>query len=784
MLVSLEWLRELVDLPASPEETARRLTMAGVEVEGVHRPGAGNRGVICAEVRAADAVPGKNLLHCRVFDGARERTVICGDTSVRAGERVAYGPPGSSVGGHDLGVRAFAGVESEGMLCSLADLGLEEKSDAVLRLALAPGAPLESAVSLGDTVWELNVTPNRADALSHWGVARELAAVLGVKAKGVKAKVAEKGPAIEVAVENRDVRGCPLYTARVIRGVKVGPSPLTVRLRLERCGMRSINTVVDATNLALLELGQPLHAFDLAKLAGGRIVVRRASAGEPIVLLDGKERALTADDLVIADAERPVALAGVMGGANSEVSATTVDILLESAYFDPVAVRKSSKRHGLHTEASHRFERAVDPEAVTVALDRCAALIVQLAGGKVEKGVRREGPGVPAPEPIRLRPARIAQMLGIEVPVGEAKQLLKRIGCALSAEGKTIVAVPPAWRSDLTQEIDLIEEIVRLYGYDKVPAASPVSPLAAAPAPVWDRKQAARVWMEDSGFCETVTYSFISPVWWQTLQFTGRRAERVPVGNPLTVEQSVMRTSLLPSLLEAAQTNLRRGNQAVRLFDLSRVFFAGTPPLEPEHLGAVVFGPWDDSVWAGQGREADFYDLKGVLEGLVRRLGAEARFEAAGEPFLHPGIAAKVFVGGREAGWIGALHPQVLRTLELPAGLAFELAFAALTAPARASVQVPSRFPAVMRDVAFLVDAAVPASAVEDALRAAAPPELESVALFDVYAGESLGGRKNLAFHLRFQAADRTLVDTEVEAAVAAMVKSVEMRCGGELRAH
>jgi phenylalanyl-tRNA synthetase beta chain len=784
MLVSLQWLRELVELPQDPEVTARRLTMAGVEVEGVHRPGATSRGILAAEVVSAEPIQGKSLLLCKVFDGAQERTVVCGDTTVKAGERVAYGPPGSAAGGKDLGVRAFAGTQSEGMLCSLADLALEEKSDAVLRLSAAPGTPLAEIISLDDVVWELNVTPNRADALSHWGVARELAAVLGVKAKGVKARAPEKGGEFTAEVENRDPRGCPLYTARVIRGVKVGPSPLAVRLRLERCGMRSINNVVDATNLALLELGQPLHAFDLGKLAGGKIVVRRASAGEPLVLLDGKERLLTVDDLVIADAERPVALAGVMGGANSEVSAATVDLLLESAYFDPVAVRKSSKRHGLHTEASHRFERAVDPAAVETALDRCAQLIVELAGGKIDKGVRREGPGVPAPEAIRLRPARIRQILGIDVTAVESKELLKRLGCKISSEGKETVVVPPTWRGDLTQEIDLIEEIVRLYGYDRVPAAAPVAQLDAAPAPIWDRRQTARVWMEDAGFNETVTYSFISPEWWQTLQLAGRRAERVPVGNPLTVEQSVMRTSLLPSLLEAAAGNIRRGNLALRLFDLSRVFFAGDPPAEPEHLGGVVFGPWDDSVWAGQGRGADFYDLKGVIEGLVRRLGAQARFEPAAEPFLHPGVAARVLVNGREAGWAGALHPAVLRKLDLPAGLAFELAFDALTPPARAAVQAPSRFPGVSRDVAFLVDAAVTVGAVEDALQSAAPAVLESIALFDVYAGESLGGRKNLAYHLRFQAPDRTLVDTEVDTAVAAMVKAVETRCGGELRAR
>lgn len=783
MLVSVDWLKTLVPLGDDVAAVAHRLTMAGIEVEGVHRPGAGNRGLLVAEVRTAEPVPGKSLLKCVVYDGA-ERLVICGDTTIRAGESVAYAPPGSAVNGREMGARKFGDVESQGMLCSLSDLGLEEKSDGVLRVAAPAGTPLGAVVDLADTVWELNITPNRSDCLSHRGVARELAAVLEAKLVPIKPRLREKGAPGEVTVAIEDPRGCPHYTARVIRGVKVGPSPLWVRLRLERCGMRSINNVVDATNLVVLELGQPLHAFDAAKLAGNQIVVRRARAGESAMLLDGKERKLDPADLVIADAARPVALAGVMGGANSEVSATTADIVLESAYFDPVTVRKSSKRHGLHTEASHRFERAVDPAAVALALDRCAELIVKLAGGAVAPGRIEQGEGVLPPPSVTLRPARIARILGIDVPAADIKGILRRLGCEIAKAGGNFVVVPPSWRPDLSMEIDLIEEIARLYGYDKIPAVAPLSPLASAPGPLLERTLAARLWMQDQGFHEAVTYSFIAPEWAERLRLAGAEAHGIKVGNPLTVEQSVMRTLLLPSLLDAAQSNLRRGNAAVKIFDQSRVFHDGDPIEERLHLGAAAFGAWDDSVWAGKDRPADFYDLKGVLEGLLARLGLTATYSRGEQPFLHPGMAAKVGVAGKTVGWIGALHPEVARKLDLPGGFVFEIDLDALPVAATTAPVVPSKYPAVMRDVAFLIAAETPAGEVADTLRGAGPAVLESVVLFDAYAGAALGGKKNLAYHLRFQAPDRTLTDDEVDAAVTAMVKAVEQAYGAELRAR
>jgi phenylalanyl-tRNA synthetase beta chain len=786
MRVSFEWLKSLLPLNEAPAELAHRLTMAGIEVEAVHRPGAGNTGLKVAEVRSAEPVPGKNLLLCKVFDGA-EHLVVCGDATIKAGEIVSYAPPGSSVNGREMGARKFGSVESAGMLCSLADMGLEDKSNGVLRLDAKAGTPLEQIVQFNDEVWELNITPNRADCLSHWGVARELGAILDREAKMpdsiLPGDVSAAVGSVKIGIE--EPAGCRLYTARVIRGVKIGPSPLAIRLRLERCGMRSINNVVDATNLVLLELGQPLHAFDLAKLKGNQIQVRRAVAGEKITLLDGKEHTLESDDLVIADAERPVALAGVMGGANSEVGADSVDLLLESAFFDPVMVRKSSKRHGLHTEASHRFERSVDPGAVRIALDRCAALIAETAGGVVDSGLAQVGQGVAAPEEIALRTPRVFQILGVSVPAGEMKLLLERIGCTVASTQHGFSVTPPTWRSDLTLEIDLIEEIARLFGYDRIPDVNPQTPLSAAPAAPEGKASVVREWLVDQGFQEVVTFAFTSPDWAATLRLKDSRATPIAIGNPLTVEQSVMRTLLLPTLLDSAMLNLRRGNHAVRFFDIGHVFLPSTPHAEPNHAGAVVFGPWDESIWGEKDRPADFYDLKGVLAGLLQKLGIEAEYKRSQEPFLHPGLSAEVVSNGKPIGWIGVLHPEVVRKLDVPAGLAFEINLDAIsTLRHQPRIQSPSKYPGVMRDVAFLVAGDVATGDVEAALRSAAPTELEAVSLFDVYQGESLGGRKNVAFHLRFQAHDRTLVDTDIDTAVAAMVKAVELKVGGELRTH
>ncbi len=783
MRASLKWIREFIDL-AGAGNLAHRLTMAGIEVEGIEKPGAGNERLVIAEVRNAEPVAGKSLLFCRVFDGAAEQEVICGDTTIRAGERVLYAPPGSFVNSRDIGRRKFGDIESAGMLCSLEDTGLVDKSDAVLRVEAEPGTPFEKLIDLQDEIWELNITPNRADCLSQWGVARELAAIFEREATLPPLELVATGKAEAPSVTLEDADACPRYTARILRGVKIGPSPLAVRMRLERCGVRAINNVVDATNIVLLELGQPLHAFDLRKLAGGRIVVRRAKAGEILRTLDDVERKLTGEDLIIADAERPVALAGVMGGGDSEVSEETVDILLESAWFNPVVVRKGAKRHGMHTEASHRFERGVDPAMVRRASDRCAELILAWAGGEADQAIAEAGPGVPTHGPVTLRLARLERILGIAVSPERAAELLRGLGCAVGEGGAGELSVtPPTWRQDLHIEEDFIEEVVRLYGYDKLPAGAGATPLSHVPASPITPADRVRDLLRDAGFGEVIAYSFTSPQNLASLGLSDHRATPIELDKPLTVEQSVMRTTLAVSLLEAASLNHRRGNTRLRLFDVSRVFLAGDPHAEPVHAGAIAVGEWDASLWGARDRKADFFDLKGIAEELIASFGARARWERSTEPFLHPGMSADVYLGDEKVGWVGVLHPRVLRHFDLPDAVALELNVDKLPVRARKAIEAPSRFPAVMRDVAFLVDRKVPAAGLEAALRSAAPAWLIDVALFDVYESEALGDRRNLAFHLHFQSVTGTLRDEEVDGAVQAMVDACTRKTGAELRA-
>lgn len=783
MRASLHWMGEFLPLREPSQELARRLTMAGVEVEATLRPAAGNEGLVVAVVQAAENVSGKVWLRCVVFDGHAEHIVVCGDATVRAGEHVLFAPPGSHLRGTRVEVRRFGAMESQGMLCSLADLGLETKSTGVLRLDAPAGTRAESLLDLSDELWELNLTPNRSDCLSQWGVARELGAILDCPAHLPSLRLMEAAIPISARVRVADPTGCPLYTARVLRGVKIGPSPLWVRVRLESYGMRSINNVVDATNYVLIELGQPLHAFDLAKLSEG-VYVRRARLGERLKTLDGVERVLDVSDLVIADARGPVALAGVMGGAESEVGTETMDVLLESAYFDPLSVRRTARRHGLHSEASHRFERGVDPAMVRFASDRCAQLILEWAGGQAEQGRAEDGPGLPPPTPIELRSERMRRLLGYEIAPTQAQRYLERLGCQVVATDHAWRVTPPTWRSDLGLEVDLVEEVCRLHGYAAIPAAQPVSVLGSLPFTEPSVQQVAREWLRDAGFNELVTYSFTAPDLIAAIGYLDDRAHPVPLDKPLTTEQSVMRTELLPSLIEAVSLNLRRGNTALKVFDVSRVFRPATgKPMERLHLGIAAFGSWDDSVWGSQGRRVEFYDLKGVVEGFFERLGIEAAWVPTREPFMHPGIGADILVGSQSIGWLGQLHPRLLRQLELPPGIVAEIDLEMLSMPAQSQVQIPSRFPAVMRDLAFLVPKAIPAGRVADVLRTSGPAFLESVKLFDVYEAASLGARKNVAYHLRFQAQDRTLTDDEVDAAVATMVEAARRELGAELRA-
>ena len=805
MRISLRWLSEYVDLP-SPEELAQRLTAVGLEVEAVEQVGRELDGVVAARIVEARPHPQADKLSVTRVDAGSGRVlqVVCGARNWRVGDLVPLATAGTRLpGGTEIGRATVRGVESEGMLCSPGELGLSEDHGGLLILdrSVPPGTPLARALDLEDTLLEVNVTPNRPDALSHLGVAREVAAATGKALRAPRARLAQRGPpasqAVAVRIEAPD--RCARYTARVIEEVRIGPAPAWLRRRLESCGVRSISNAVDATNFALLELGHPLHAFDLDKVAGALIVVRAARPGEKMITLDGVERSLTADDLVIADRDRPSALAGVMGGGDSEISPGTTRILLESAWFQPQGVRRTARRHGLHTEASHRFERGADPGMVVPALDRCAALIAELCDGTVRRGVVDAHPRRQRPVQVALDWKSPERILGMPVPRREARRVLMALGFqVVRSTTQGAVFRVPSWRRDVSRQEDLVEEIVRQGGYDAIPETLPsAAHETAGPSREAQLTERVRQALEAAGFCEAVNFSFVAPHDLETLGPPGG-PPAIALRNPISAELAMMRTSLVPSLLRNAGHNLRQRVEDVRLYELASVYHprppgfpADVPAREDLRLAGVMLGRRHPPGWA-TGREpepADFYDLKAALEGVLAAAGIEAaEWTPAVEPWLHPRAAASLVatpdVGREVLGWAGEIHPRVARAFDLPGGvLAFELSFPGLLRLARltpAHRGVP-RFPAVLRDLAVVVADPVPAAQIVARVREEAL--VEAVTLFDVYRGPPIPeGQKNLALAIRYRAAERTLTDAEADEVHARIVE--RLRADPAIRAE
>jgi phenylalanyl-tRNA synthetase beta chain len=782
MNVTYNWLKEFVDFAATPDELAALLTMLGLEVESMVKLGDGLDDVVIALVEEKRQHPNADKLSlCRVNNGTEILDVVCGAQNFQQGDIVALAQIGAVLPG-DFKIKRskIRGEESCGMLCSEKELGFATESSGIMVLpsTLAPlGTPVFTALGRKDTLFEIGLTPNRSDCLSVIGIARDIAAKLSLKLTYPDISLHEgTEPAdslISVTINSPEL--CPRYAARFISSCTIAPSPEWLVKRLAAIGIRSINNVVDVTNLVMMELGQPLHAFDCERLSGKQIIVRTAEDGELFTTLDNQSRLLTSTDLVICDAERPVALAGVMGGLNSEIESGTTTILLESAFFKPAAIRKTAKRLGLHTESSHRFERGIDIDGVTRALDRAASLIVALAGGTLAKGCIDVYPGKSPRTAIMFRPERANQLIGIHLERSAILDVLTRLECQVSplADGSVNV-VPPYYRLDIEREIDLIEEVARLNGYDKIPSTMPVARVASdRPTRHQDIERRIRDLLVDNGMTEIINFSFTSPdaVGKLLLHQDDSRRIAIKLANPLVDEQSVMKTTLLPGLLETMARNMNFRSLDLKLFEMRRVYLPDSEkemPQEPLCIVGALSGMRDGGGWSRPTESVDFFDAKGIVETVLDTLdiGGISWIKDNPEAYFHPGKSSRIFAGRECIGSVGELHPAVQKNFALEKPLyCFELDFEKLVKLSRSkkTITAPSRFPDSSRDIAMLVPEDLAADKIVACVTVEKVKEIEGVQIFDVYRGKGVpDGFKSIAVRVRYRSLERTLTEEEV----------------------
>jgi phenylalanyl-tRNA synthetase beta chain len=818
MRVPYSWLREYCDPGIDAHELAERLAMTGTEVERVTTIGPpATEGFVVGTVLGREKHPNADRLSvCRVDTGDGEpRTIVCGAANVAAGQTVAVALPGATMpGGARLGEAKLRGIESSGMILSAAELEISEESDGILVLddGPAPGSPLADLLPVAEPVLELEVTPNRVDCFGVYGVAREVhaieAAPLAPEPWAADAPADGEGEVSDYASVTVEVpKLCPRFTARVFVDVEVGPSPAWLQARLSAAGQRPINNVVDVTNYVMLLTAQPLHAFDLDQVPDGALTVRTADEGEKMTTLDGVERTFDAETVLVCDSRGPSGIAGIMGGQTSEVSAETTRVLLEVANWNGTNILRTSRLLGLRSEASSRFEKQLHPALCMRAQRIASQLMVELCGAKLVPGTLDVAAEFPAASRLRLRGKRVEDLLGMRMAQTDEVVYLERLGfSAFPEDGDVLVEVPPDRHYDVTREVDLIEEVARVHGLDEhLPSTLPA---VAGQAGGLRRDQRLRRRAEDAlrdlGFDEVVGWSFTDPGEPERLRIPADdpRVRGVTIANPLSEDQSVMRTTLVGSLLAAAQQNLSRNAERVALFESGRVYldlgatggvplaggFAGelAPPFaEPHRLGCLAVGPLAPKSWRGGGEPADFFALKGVLGGLAARLGVALGFEPTSEPFLYPGRAARIRLGESEAGWLGELHPLVCREWDLDSAVGFEVGLAELVMAATAGEETfedVTTFPAILQDLAVVVPMDVSAAQVRDAVLTGGGELLRAAEVFDRYEGEQLGeGHKSLALRLEFRADDRTLTDEEVAAkrdAIASQLSGI----GGALR--
>lgn len=783
MRVPYNWLREYIQFDLSPQELAEKFTQSGIEVGAVERFGCSLPGVVVGLITNMEPHPArKNLTLVQADIGSQSYSIVCGANNMLVGDKVVVATPGSELPDRRIIKEAnIHGVASSGMLCSAAELGVELGSEddiLILENNSKIGSPVEELLGFDDFVLHLELTPNRADCLSMIGVAYEVAALTGQPVNLPPLVPLESVITVDRAVQVKviDTELCPRYTARVLNQISIGSAPLWMQLKLLKAGIRPINSVVDSTNYVMWELGQPLHAFDLQKLKNREIIVRRALKGEKLVTLDGQERTLDPEVLVIADNHVPVGLAGVMGGENTEISTDTVDVLLEAANFSPTSIRQTARRFNLLSEASQRFEKGVNPEAILWAQDRAAWLISELAGGTVLKGIIDQNCTDTHPSMVQVRPARISKILGMDIDRSEVLAILSRLRFTVAAESEDSLSVKvPLRRPDITLEEDIIEEVARLHGYDKIPVTLPCGKMLENRETTDDRLiKLIRNHLVSCGYYECVTYSFINPANLDRLRLAEDdiRLKTIPVQNPFSEEQAVMRTTIIPGLIKVVQHNLSHREQNLLFYEIGTVYEPDSlpldkPPVEKVKITMAVTGMVPEPNWIISSQEADFFMIKGTLESLFDRLQIKGvQYKPAGFTFTHPTRSALLALDGAELGFIGQLHPEIAEEYEIDQAVYIcELDLALLNSQAKLVPEFRPlpRYPSAKRDIALVVSREIPAAQLDQIIRNAGGKIVSQVKLFDLYEGEQIPkGKRSLAYSITYRSEESTLTDAEV----------------------